>query len=112
MTGVGALTRRVTEIALRLESTGCGGSESYGAGGSVDTVSGQSLGGNRTEIIDREVIRQEVKELEEQRRRREFIILRGCAASDVNSLRRMFNRICEVLGIGEVQLSLKNKWNV
>ena len=105
MTTVGALTRRVTEICERLESIGCASSESHGNGGSLDTVSGQSLGGNRTEIIYREVIIQEVKELEEQRRRREFIILRGCAASDVTSLKRMFKQICEVLGLREVQLS-------
>ena len=101
MTAVGELTRRVTEIAESLEPIAYGGSKSHGAGGSVDTVSDQRLGGNRMEITDR----QEVTELEKQRRRREFIILTGCAASDVNSLRRMFNQICEVLGTGEVQLS-------
>ena len=63
--------------------------------------SNQRLGG----LVDREIVRQELRELEEQRRRRYCIVLRGCGTNDVNAVKAMFTRICEVLGIGIIQLS-------
>ena len=54
--------------------------------------------------MDREIVRQELRKLKEQRWWRDFIVLRGCGTNDANAGKAMFNRSV-VLGIGIVQLS-------
>ena len=63
--------------------------------------SNQRFGG----LVDQEIARQELKELEEQRRRSDCIILRGCGTNDVNAVKAMFNCICGALSIEIIQMS-------
>ena len=55
--------------------------------------------------VNGEVVRSELRELDDQKRRRKYVVLRGFGSNDAEVVEGMFNRICGVLNVGMIELS-------
>ena len=95
LVAVGSLTKRVDEISRRFESAS-----------TSRNVDASHVGPAAYEAtVSREVIRVELRELHEQDRRHDSIVLRGFRTGSAETLREKFMRACLALDVGEVELT-------
>jgi len=95
LVAVGSLTRRVDELASHCISAPVG-----------DAASGlHALSSARNSAsVSREEVRLELKELQEQHRRQNSVILRGFQVETANAVREKFAGVCVALDVGEIEL--------